>query len=194
MTERFLRPNCMWTISGGPVCPSMFGQASDCRSNRQKSLSNLKTCRPCPFHTKGWTGAEFARFSALQPMEGIYFRFNAKKPGGEAAAIVPVAMDFCQSCQVGLNTPEAYERLLTDAIAGDSTYFTRWDEVSLAWEFVDRIVDAWKTMDDLHFYPAGSLGPEATKQLLEREGHHWWPVHGQHEGEIVWEMTANKSF
>jgi glucose-6-phosphate 1-dehydrogenase len=125
----------------------------------------------------------------VQPMEGIYIRFNAKKPGGEAAAIVPVAMDFCQSCQVGLNTPEAYERLLTDAIAGDSTYFTRWDEVSLAWEFVDRIVDAWKTMDDLHFYPAGSWGPEATKQLLEREGHHWWPVHGQHEGEIVWEMA-----
>ncbi len=52
----------------------------------------------------------------VNPMEGIYFKMNAKQPGSEGT-IVPVAMDFCQSCQVGLNTPEAYERLLHDAPA-----------------------------------------------------------------------------
>ena len=111
------------------------------------------------FHTKGWTGAEFARFSRTTDGRDIH-PLQCEETGRRSRSYRSGGNGFCQSCQVGLNTPEAYERLLTDAIAGDSTYFTRWDEVSLAWEFVDRIVDAWKTMDDLHFYPAGSWGPK----------------------------------
>lgn len=122
----------------------------------------------------------------VNPMEGIYIKINAKQPGSEWA-IIPVAMDFCQSCQVGLNTPEAYERLLYDAVRGDSTYFTRWDEVGLAWSFIDKIAGAWKeNEDDLHLYPAGSWGPKATGDLLQEDGFHWWPINGQEESEVVW--------
>ncbi|WP_159885612.1 glucose-6-phosphate dehydrogenase [Paenibacillus puerhi] len=128
----------------------------------------------------------------VNPMEGIYFKMNAKQPGSEGT-IVPVAMDFCQSCQVGLNTPEAYERLLHDAARGDSTYFTRWDEVALAWKYVDQIAAAWaekaENADDLQTYPAGTWGPERAQRLIEEDGFRWWPVNGQDEGEVAWEFT-----
>ncbi|TMV46416.1 glucose-6-phosphate dehydrogenase [Paenibacillus mesophilus] len=122
----------------------------------------------------------------VNPTEGIYLKMNAKQPGSQWG-IVPIAMDFCQSCEVGINTPEAYERLLYDAARGDSTYFTRWDEVALAWKFVDRIESAWREQStDLHSYSAGTWGPEAAVQLLAKDGFKWWPVNGQHEGEVVW--------
>lgn len=122
----------------------------------------------------------------VNPTEGIYLKMNAKQPGSQWG-IVPIAMDFCQSCEVGINTPEAYERLLYDAARGDSTYFTRWDEVKLAWKFVDRIEAAWREQStDLHSYAAGTWGPEAAQQLLAQDGFKWWPVNGQHEGEVVW--------
>jgi len=122
----------------------------------------------------------------VNPMEGIYIKINAKKPGSDAD-IQPVAMEFCQSCQVGLNTPEAYETLLYDAIRGDSTYFTRWDEVDHAWAFVDPIAEAWRLPEsELLFYPAGSWGPERAAELLAEDGYHWWPVNGQDEDNVIW--------
>jgi glucose-6-phosphate 1-dehydrogenase len=125
----------------------------------------------------------------VNPMEGIYLKMNAKQPGSEGV-IVPVAMDFCQSCQIGINTPEAYERLLYDATRGDSTYFTRWDEVALAWSYVDRIAAAWgEQTDDLKHYPAGSWGPEEAAKLLSDDGFKWWPINGQNEGEVDWEAV-----
>jgi glucose-6-phosphate 1-dehydrogenase len=126
----------------------------------------------------------------VNPMEGIYVKINAKKPGSESE-IQPLAMDFCQSCMVGINSPEAYERLLHDAARGDSTYFTRWDEVSSAWSFVDRIAKAWKEENsDLASYPAGSWGPVEADQLLAQEGFHWWPVNGQEEDNVVWRVNG----
>ncbi|MUG66436.1 glucose-6-phosphate dehydrogenase [Paenibacillus campinasensis] len=122
----------------------------------------------------------------VNPMEGIYVKINAKKPGSESE-IAPVAMDFCQSCIVGINSPEAYERLLHDAARGDSTYFTRWDEVASAWAFVDRIANTWKEeQGDLEMYPAGSWGPAKADELLQEDGFHWWPVNGQKEDNVVW--------
>ncbi|MEX1029819.1 MAG: glucose-6-phosphate dehydrogenase [Paenibacillaceae bacterium] len=122
----------------------------------------------------------------VNPVEGIYFKINAKKPGSEFA-LLPVVMEFCQSCQTGINTPEAYERLLLDVVRGDSTYFSRWDEVALAWEFIDPIAEAWaQGGDDLTHYPAGSWGPVAAAKLLEEDDYHWWPVNGQEEDEVVW--------
>lgn len=122
----------------------------------------------------------------VNPMEGIYVKINGKKPGAEGG-IQPLAMDFCQSCMVGINTPEAYERLIFDAARGDSTYFTRWDEVATAWSFVDNIAKAWKKSDeDLFTYPAGSWGPVQADKLLQEDGFHWWPVNGQEESEVVW--------
>jgi len=122
----------------------------------------------------------------VNPMEGIYIKINAKRPGSNTS-IQPVAMEFCQSCQIGINTPEAYETLIHDAVQGDSTYFTRWDEVAHAWAFVDKIAAAWReNAAELHTYPAGSWGPERTDALLAEEGHHWWPVNGQEEDNVIW--------
>ncbi|MGF7046215.1 glucose-6-phosphate 1-dehydrogenase [Paenibacillus sp. DS2015] len=126
----------------------------------------------------------------VNPMEGIYVKINAKKPGSETD-IEPLAMDFCQSCMIGINSPEAYERLLHDAARGESTYFTRWDEVASAWSFVDKIAEAWaQNPGDIAYYPAGSWGPIEADKLLEEDGFHWWPVNGQIEDKVIWQKNS----
>jgi len=128
----------------------------------------------------------------INPMEGIYIKVNAKKPGNEPL-IQPVAMEFCQSNQIGINTPEAYERLLHDAARGDSTYFTRWDELAAAWKLVDPIAAAWReNAGPLYFYPAGSWGPLEAEKLLRDDGYHWWPVNGQEEDNVIWVSNTAK--
>jgi len=127
----------------------------------------------------------------VNPMEGIYIKINAKKPGNEMT-IQPVVMEYCQSCLVGINTPEAYERLIFDAGRGDSTYFTRWDELAVAWQLVDPIAAAWREgAGELAFYPAGTWGPEQADALLREDGFRWWPVNGEEEDDVVW-VTNSK--
>ncbi|SFQ94793.1 glucose-6-phosphate dehydrogenase [Desulfoscipio geothermicus] len=102
----------------------------------------------------------------IQPREGVFFQFNAKKPGTECN-IVPVQMDYCQNCREGVNSPAAYERLLFDVMRGESTLFARWDEVEYAWKFVDNIAAAWQTRQPgFPNYPAGSWGPREAAALL----------------------------
>ena len=110
----------------------------------------------------------------IQPNEGVYLQFNAKQPGTKNH-IVPVKMDFCQNCQVGSNSPEAYERLIHDVIRGDSTLFTRWDEVESSWKLVDRIEETWRNQpNEFPNYDAGTWGPKEADQLLERDNRTWW--------------------
>ena len=118
----------------------------------------------------------------IQPNEGLHIRFNMKK-AGTFAQVTPVDLDFSNSKGKDLSlVPEAYERLLYDALRGDSSYFTRWDEVESAWRIVDPIAKAWRTnAEDLQFYPAGSWGPLKGNQLLEEDGFSWWPVSGQED-------------
>ncbi|MCL6452320.1 MAG: glucose-6-phosphate dehydrogenase [Alicyclobacillus sp.] len=112
----------------------------------------------------------------VHPEEGISIQVNAKRPGTDGA-VVPVAMEFGQAPD---NSPEAYERLLYDGIRGDSTFFTRWDEVSLAWKFVDPIAESFRmNRVPLALYPAGSWGPAASDQLLAADDARWWPLTGQ---------------
>ena len=109
----------------------------------------------------------------IQPEEGIMFAFNTKKPG-TINDIVPVNMDFCQNCQTGVNSPEAYERLLHDVMRGDATLFTRWEELACAWVFTDRIKEQWKNeTPDFPNYEPGSWGPKAAEELLKRDGREW---------------------
>jgi glucose-6-phosphate 1-dehydrogenase len=71
-------------------------------------------------------------------------------------------------------TPDAYERLLLDAMIGDPTLFIRTDEVQQAWRIVDPLLQAWAEEDaPLSHYPAGSWGPKEADRLLEREGRTW---------------------
>jgi glucose-6-phosphate 1-dehydrogenase len=113
----------------------------------------------------------------IQPDEGVTLQLNAKRSGTKGG-IVPIAMEFCRGCEDGVNPPEAYERLLYDCMCGDSTNFTRWDEVATAWKFIDPISEAWVHDQSIPLatYAAGSMGPKEADQLLAKEGFHWWPV------------------
>ncbi len=78
----------------------------------------------------------------VQPDEGIALRFISKEPG-QQTILRDVAMDFRYGAAFGSNTPEAYERLLLDAMRGEATLFTRRDEVEEQWAYVDRVLEAW---------------------------------------------------
>ncbi len=111
----------------------------------------------------------------IQPDEGISLRMEAKVPGA-SLRIEPVKMDFHYGTSFGKASPEAYERLLLDAMSGDATLFARRDEVELAWQFVDAIEHAWHAADEqpgLYCYPAGSWGPPEADELLARDGRTW---------------------
>ena len=110
----------------------------------------------------------------LQPDEGIYFRFNGKVPG-TSLQVRPVRMSFSYNTEFGAYTPEAYERLLLEAIAGDATLFIRRDEVETAWNIVDPIRRGWekKPLSNREFYSAGTWGPVASDDLLAQENHTW---------------------
>jgi glucose-6-phosphate 1-dehydrogenase len=110
----------------------------------------------------------------LQPNEGITLRFNGKVPG-ISLTVSPVLMHFSYQAQFGAYTPEAYERLLLDALAGDATLFIRRDELETAWTTVDAIRQGWagQPLAEQEFYPAGSWGPAAADTLLARSGHSW---------------------
>src|SRR6266536_43984 len=111
----------------------------------------------------------------IQPDEGISLRIQAKVPG-TSFRIEPVKMDFHYGTSFGKASPEAYERLLLDAMSGDATLFARRDEVEEAWAFIDPIEEAWHAQEDvpgLFFYAAGSWGPEAADDLLARDGRAW---------------------
>ncbi len=110
----------------------------------------------------------------IQPDEGILINFNMKLPGG-GFEMKTVSMDFHYSDLSDLYTPEAYERLLIDAVVGDATLFTRHDAVEACWRFVDPILNAWREEPDipLHGYPAGSWGPEAARTLLQSHVPDW---------------------
>lgn len=110
----------------------------------------------------------------LQPNEGISLHFNGKVPG-TSMQLRPVRMHFSYDTEFGAYTPEAYERLLLEAMAGDATLFIRRDEVETAWAFVDAIRDGWKDrlLEESAFYEAGSWGPRASDELLARHGHVW---------------------
>ncbi|MGD0614147.1 MAG: glucose-6-phosphate dehydrogenase [Verrucomicrobiota bacterium] len=110
----------------------------------------------------------------LQPNEGIYLRFNGKVPG-TSLAVRPVRMHFSYNSEFGAYTPEAYERLLLEAMVGDATLFIRRDEVETAWRFVDSIREGWngKALSNREFYSAGTWGPVAAEDLLAQGGHVW---------------------
>jgi len=110
----------------------------------------------------------------LQPNEGISLRFNGKVPG-MSLGVRPVRMHFSYDAEFGAYTPEAYERLLLEAIAGDATLFIRRDEVETAWQIVDSIRAGWqgKALTNREFYAAGTWGPIAADDLLAQLGHAW---------------------
>jgi glucose-6-phosphate 1-dehydrogenase len=110
----------------------------------------------------------------IQPDEGTTLKFDSKVPGPNPQ-IQPVTMEFRYGTSFGQEPPEAYERLLLDAILGDSTLFIRRDEVEASWAFIDAVVEGWRAAgkDPLPEYEAGSWGPDESDALLARDGRAW---------------------
>ncbi|WP_226658674.1 glucose-6-phosphate dehydrogenase [Pseudalkalibacillus hwajinpoensis] len=113
----------------------------------------------------------------IQPEEGITLHLNAKDTG-DMRKTTPIQLNFNNNQENNMNSPEAYERLLHDVMRGDATNFARWDEVALSWQFIDPISVTWANEKEKDFpnYPAGSMGPKAADELLEKDNLHWWPL------------------
>jgi glucose-6-phosphate 1-dehydrogenase len=108
----------------------------------------------------------------IQPNEGVSLSLVAKIPG-PGMRIRPVNMDFHYGAAFLSQSPEAYERLILDAIRGDATLFTRGDEVDAQWRICDPIVRAWSASPARPpSYPAGSQGPAESSEIL-LPGHAW---------------------
>jgi glucose-6-phosphate 1-dehydrogenase len=110
----------------------------------------------------------------IQPDEGIMLRFAAKVPG-LGLDVRTVNMDFAYDTSFVVDSPDAYETLILDALLGDASLFTRADEVEAAWSVVTPIINAWADMPAPSFpnYAAGSWGPETADELMERDGRRW---------------------
>jgi glucose-6-phosphate 1-dehydrogenase len=109
----------------------------------------------------------------VQPDEGVSLAIGAKVPGA-GMTIRNVHMDFLYGGAFRTGLPEAYERLILDAMLGEQTLFTRTDEVEEQWSLVDAIIAAWRR-DRPGFpnYPAGTWGPVSAEELIVRDGRAW---------------------
>jgi glucose-6-phosphate 1-dehydrogenase len=134
------------------------------------------TLKPVPhlaFHAQGSVGVQPNQLIlTVQPNEGVSLSLGAKIPG-TSMRIRPVNMEFLYGTSFMSQSPEAYERLIMDAMRGDPTLFTRNDEVDAQWRIIDPILESWGRDDTpLAEYPAGSHGPDEADRILA-PGHHW---------------------
>jgi glucose-6-phosphate 1-dehydrogenase len=126
----------------------------------------------------------------IQPDEGILLKFDMKEPGA-GFNVKNVNMDFHYTDLAGMRVPSAYERLLYDVMIGDSTLFSRDDEVETAWKFLEPIQRAWKNNPEIKVfgYPAGTWGPENANDLIEGEGLTWrYPCKNLADDELYCEL------
>lgn len=148
-----------------------------------KRLSKLETevaiqFKQVPLSLFGWQNlagdAPNMLVLTIQPDEGITLTFGAKAPG-PINQIEPVEMNFDYVQAFGGEPPEAYERLLLDALMGDATLFTRTDEVQAAWAFTTGILNAWKEkpVTNIPVYEAGTSGPTGADEFIQKDGRRW---------------------
>jgi glucose-6-phosphate 1-dehydrogenase len=110
----------------------------------------------------------------IQPNEGFALSIASKVPGPRVR-LYPVKMDFQYGSTFGKPSPEAYERLLLDVMAGDPTLFMRRDAVEASWQWISAILDRWaeQAAGPLPVYPAGEWGPPEADKLIETTGRRW---------------------
>jgi glucose-6-phosphate 1-dehydrogenase len=126
----------------------------------------------------------------IQPDEGILLKFDMKEPGA-GFSVKNVNMDFHYKDLADVRVPSAYERLLYDVMIGDSTLFSRDDEVETAWKFLEPIQKAWANDPSIkvYGYPAGTWGPEHANDLIEGDGLTWrYPCKNLADDELYCEL------
>lgn len=113
-------------------------------------------------------------FIRVQPDEGITLQLNSKPPGMKMG-VTDVALKFSYEEEFGSYRPDAYERLLLDALKADSALFINNSEIEAAWKFIDPIINSWKSSDaqPMCEYAAGTQGPKEACELLAKNGHEW---------------------
>jgi glucose-6-phosphate 1-dehydrogenase len=133
----------------------------------------LKPVPHLAFQSKGSVGVQPNQLIlTMQPNEGVSLSLGAKIPGSQMR-IRPVNMEFLYGTAFMSQSPEAYERLILDAMRGEATLFTRNDEVDAQWSIIDPILKAWEDgSSDMATYEAGSAGPDEAEELIG-EGRHW---------------------
>jgi glucose-6-phosphate 1-dehydrogenase len=161
-----------WRWSGVPF---FCARANICRKAPARRASNSGP-RPMSFSPRNAGRALMPTrwLCGCSRNEGIYLRFNGKVPGMNVS-VRPVRMNFSYNAEYGAYTPEAYERLLLDALVGDSTLFIRRDEVEAAWQyrgFHPRRMDG-KPLTNREFCAPGTWGPVASDEMLAQSGHVW---------------------
>jgi glucose-6-phosphate 1-dehydrogenase len=134
------------------------------------------TLKPVPhlaFAAEGSVGVQPNQLVlTVQPNEGVSLSLSAKIPGTRMR-IRPVNMEFLYGTSFLSQSPEAYERLILDAMRGDATLFTRNDEVEAQWRIIDPILETWDHDGrPLSEYPAGTQGPQEAERILA-PGHRW---------------------
>ena len=134
------------------------------------------TLKPVPhlaFQAEGSVGVQPNHLVlTMQPNEGVSLSLGAKIPGTRMR-IRPVNMEFLYGTAFMSQSPEAYERLILDAMRGEATLFTRDDEVEAQWRICDPILETWgQVSGPLPQYAAGSSGPEEANEILAK-GHRW---------------------
>jgi glucose-6-phosphate 1-dehydrogenase len=136
----------------------------------------LKPVPHMAFQSKGSVGVQPNQLIlTVQPNEGVSLSLGAKIPGA-SMRIRPVNMEFLYGTSFMSQSPEAYERLILDAMRGDATLFTRNDEVDAQWSIIDPILKTWSEgRPPLAEYEAGTPGPPQADELLG-EGRHWRPL------------------
>ncbi len=175
MTESYVALRILidnWRWSGVPFYVRMGKQLP----KKATEISvHFKEPPPVLFNVMPVTARKNVLVIRIQPEEGISLRMLSKIPG-PALRMEPVKMDFHYKTSFGKASPEAYERLLLDAMAGDATLFARRDEVETAWKFIDDIEHAWHQSDEpppMAEYPAGSWGPKEADDLLQQDNRVW---------------------
>ncbi len=108
----------------------------------------------------------------IQPDEGFHLTIQAKIPDQQIAKSVDMELHY-ENAFIADNLPDAYERLILDAINGDAALFIRSDEIESAWKIVDPIIEGWAESGAMQSYAKGSWGPAAADELLARDEHVW---------------------
>jgi glucose-6-phosphate 1-dehydrogenase len=143
-----------------------------------RRVTEVSLCyKPVPFLPLPPTAQDSIEPNALilriQPDAGIEVSFAAKVPG-QVFQVRTVGLDFSYARTFDETAPEAYERVIHDALVGDATLFIRSDEVEQSWRIVQPLIDAFdRVAVPLAHYPAGSWGPQEAERLLGESGDTW---------------------
>jgi glucose-6-phosphate 1-dehydrogenase len=140
-----------------------FLKTGKCLSKKETSIKIVFKRPPCL--QKVCTFKNNVLSIQINPQDGFFLELNTKEPG-KFRETTTIKMDFCHPCKFGPNTPQVYESLLSDIIAGNQAAFVRFDEIEYSWKLIEKIL---KKQHVIHSYNVGSEGPRALKEFWRKK-------------------------